>query len=1134
MDGATAFSRRDTLRATAARRSTQVDSALIAAIQDPGLANTINKRRRKSFVPTPPYRRTTPSIGLPSRTESLLQTTPTISRRNVSKCSLKLERFETRNGTPAPPILTVPIEDESGQDNHKEVEDLSSQDIKQPVPVLPVTSSLLVESISAPFLETLNQHGPMDRWSGTSSAKQSILSLHRRFNTQSPLKNGKDHEQSTTVAEKPIANAISENEYQDSLIQNVLHRLSSSFLGHEAEHYSDARSHTRQLTNSTNDLQGSSESRRHNHYDCQLTGGHQFKQEPRSNETMNPHMPSKDSFDMPTTNSRQSRYDAFGKAIGDLEILLNEALGIAKKAAEGEDMGNSEEVEEAADTVQKEMAHVPVGRRMSTFRDPNIAYLSAEDVRKGLSDTARVVSRAISGDIPPPGRPVPIPPISRRNSVIDERDHQVASPSVPLFNRSQGVPGQTFHSIDWASCSYNQARRHSKFQPGSSLYQGQEVELSSGAFTPGVDSLTGSESSAFEDDSGHNHLLDTERGDGLRRRRGSRYGQHHDISDCSHQSVHEKHGFTLSGSHRRQPIARDWSSGRKCFVATIACINTSLIGLIVGIYAGEVPAIQYVLADQQHRVILGNVVFYIGLAISTLFFWPLPLLHGRKPYILGALSLLLVLQIPQALAIQAYRAPLALYRLEILLPRGLAGFVAGFANVNFQATLLDLFGASLQSANPHQETVNEYDVRRHGGGMGIWLGIWSACSLGSLGLGFLVGAVIISSLQVAWGFWIATITIVLVMLLNVITPEVRRSPYRRSIAEVFSGVHVTRRIARGEIKMHLKATGPKYWWEEVNAGVLMCLKMVKQPGFFVLSLYVGFIYAHIVIVIVRLCSTMMLLGSLLSRHYRFHPQHVGLCVFAITIGTILAIPFQKASLFSRARHRPQRTDSRTFEKRITRSSHLVRRTIFTIILPFAGLAYTLTSGGPPMHYMLPTAFACLIGFLSALAIAECNGLIMETFDTSDLQPGMTGMPRRASTGVLRMRTNYSCFPRVSAGFAIAQSFGYLLAAAATGGGGVVTRKLSAMVATGAFGALLLLMTTLLTGVLWRWKVIPMIPPPRFGSDIRKSTASGWVPVVIGNPSGRTRRMNILELGRQSRWTEIRKRNRLTRLSLPQG
>lgn len=319
----------------------------------------------------------------------------------------------------------------------------------------------------------------------------------------------------------------------------------------------------------------------------------------------------------------------------------------------------------------------------------------------------------------------------------------------------------------------------------------------------------------------------------------------------SHFSIKEPHGFSLSRSHRRAPIARDWSTSRKRWTAVIACLSTALIGLIIGIYAGEVPAIQYAIVDEHHYTILGNVVFFIGLAITTSLFFPLPLLHGRKPYTLAALAILMPLQFPQALSVNQQRTPtVATYRVGILLSRTVAGLVMGFANINFLATLLDLFGASLQSSNPHQEMVDVNDVRRHGGGMGMWLGIWTWCFIGSIGVGFFIGAVIISGLDVSWGFWITIIFTAAVLILNVLAPEVRRSTYRRSLAEVRNGGEVSHRIARGEMKMHLDATGPIYWWEEITAGLRLCGRMLKQPGFVVLSFYLGWIYGQIVMVIV--------------------------------------------------------------------------------------------------------------------------------------------------------------------------------------------------------------------------------------------------------------------------------------------
>lgn len=216
----------------------------------------------------------------------------------------------------------------------------------------------------------------------------------------------------------------------------------------------------------------------------------------------------------------------------------------------------------------------------------------------------------------------------------------------------------------------------------------------------------------------------------------------------------------------------------------------------------------------------------------------------------------------------------------------------------------------------------------------------------------------------------------------------------------------------------------------------------------------------------------------------------------------------------------------TFEKRVTWTSHLVRRAIFSMVLPLAGIAYTLASNGS-VNYMAPIICAGLIGFLSNLAIAECNGLIMETFDTSDLQPGMTGRPRRVLPEETRKkRTHFSCFPRVTAGFAIAQTFAFLIAAGATGWGGVIERHLGAQVATAVVAGILLVLTVLLLAVLWRWKVVQIIPSERFGTNILSGPEDEWKPIIIGNPSGTTRRMSILELGKMSRWTEIRRRNRL--------
>jgi MFS family permease len=297
---------------------------------------------------------------------------------------------------------------------------------------------------------------------------------------------------------------------------------------------------------------------------------------------------------------------------------------------------------------------------------------------------------------------------------------------------------------------------------------------------------------------------------------------------------------------------------RKRFTATVACISTALIGVLVGIYAGLVPSIQYYIADFHHYSILGNVVFYIGLAIPTIFAWPLPLLHGRKPYILGAMSLAMPLLFPQAMSVSVQRSPyVARYRIGLLLSRSAMGLCLGFANMNFMSILTDLFGASLQSSKPHQEFMDQTDVRRHGGGMGVWLGIWTWCYVGSIGIGFLIGSSIINTSSPDWGLYVCIIIIAGVLVLNVITPEVRRSAYRRSVTEVRKNDDVSRRLARGEVMMHRVQTGPTWFGQEVYHGVLLTADMLRQPGFLVMVLYTAWTYAQVVLVIIvsdsRIC-----------------------------------------------------------------------------------------------------------------------------------------------------------------------------------------------------------------------------------------------------------------------------------------
>lgn len=268
--------------------------------------------------------------------------------------------------------------------------------------------------------------------------------------------------------------------------------------------------------------------------------------------------------------------------------------------------------------------------------------------------------------------------------------------------------------------------------------------------------------------------------------------------------------FDLHETCHHATIARNWPTSRKRFTALIACMNTGCIGLLLGIYAGEVPAIQYAIADFHHYGILGNVLLYLGMALSGSIFWPLPLLHGRKPYVVAAQLLALVLQIPQGLAVDGWRDPSQpVYRCLLLVSRAVSGLALGLADMNIKATLLDCFGASLQSQTSEFDKYEIYDVRRHGGGMGMWLAFVSWSSIGPISIGFMIGASIVDSgISVAWGFWTSFCIVMVVLLINVIMPEVRRSAFRRTISGLTGDAGEFSRVTRGEIKMHLTLTGP--------------------------------------------------------------------------------------------------------------------------------------------------------------------------------------------------------------------------------------------------------------------------------------------------------------------------------------
>lgn len=340
-------------------------------------------------------------------------------------------------------------------------------------------------------------------------------------------------------------------------------------------------------------------------------------------------------------------------------------------------------------------------------------------------------------------------------------------------------------------------------------------------------------------------------GQSVASRRGSSRRSQLSLRQRSHVSLQPGRKFSMSKSLKKKPIARDWPIARKRLAAAVACFNTALIGLLAGVYSGVLPSIQYMVVDLDHSMVFGNVAFYFGMAMTSFFCWPLPLLHGRKPYIVCSLGIALPLLFPQALAVTEPRSPSApLWKLAILIPRTFLGLAMGLTSMNCHATLTDLFGSSLMSTKPHQEVVDDRDMRRHGGGLGAWLGLWTWCFVGAIATGFLIGGIVIDNMRPSTGFYICIGMTACGLIMNVLCPEVRRANWRRSVSEVRTGQTISRRLARGEIMMHRVHDGPIWWGQEVYHGVALSLEMLRQPGFAVMALFASWIYAQVVLTII--------------------------------------------------------------------------------------------------------------------------------------------------------------------------------------------------------------------------------------------------------------------------------------------
>lgn len=245
-------------------------------------------------------------------------------------------------------------------------------------------------------------------------------------------------------------------------------------------------------------------------------------------------------------------------------------------------------------------------------------------------------------------------------------------------------------------------------------------------------------------------------------------------------------------------------------MAVVACISTAAIGAVTGMCFGFTSKSQDHLSGEDGWVPLGNVWCFLGMALSTFFCWPLPLLHGRKPYILGGLAMSLVLVVPQATAVSAGRLEdVEGWRTALLVARAVMGACLALASMNFYSTLMDLFGASIASSH-RSESTEDGGLRRRRDGMGIWLGIYTWSWIASVPLGFGIGEVVADHRPPTWGFYPSILLIFVVLVFNVLPPDARGVPYRRAVAGTRTHAAASVEPQFGEAMLHRVKESPSW------------------------------------------------------------------------------------------------------------------------------------------------------------------------------------------------------------------------------------------------------------------------------------------------------------------------------------
>lgn len=518
---------------------------------------------------------------------------------------------------------------------------------------------------------------------------------------------------------------------------------------------------------------------------------------------------------------------------------------------------------------------------------------------------------------------------------------------------------------------------------------------------------------------------------------------------------------------------------------------------------------QEYIPDEKSWVALGNMWCFLGMALTTFFCWPLPMLHGRKPYVVGGLAFSLVLLFAQATAVSSERLEnITGWRIALLVTRGVMGACLACVAVNSYSTLTDLFGASVSPAR-RSLSADDNDQRRRGGGLGIWLGIYTWCWISSTSLGFGIGGAIAEYRPPTWGFYLSILILLVTLILNVALPDTRGSLHRKVVSEMRARASASTEPQIGEVMLHRVNRSPIWWGQEVYHGVLLSLEMLRQPGFLVLAVYTGWVYAQVVL-------TTLFLASLLGV-YSVELVHLEYAVFVVAAGALASIPFQQGNFFSRSRYRHE--GSRGTEGRLlVLRSHPVRRAAFALSLPLLAMGYAITSNGPPTPIAWPTAVAAFIGFFGCLVVSESSALVMEAFDLSGLGLGDgDNSVKDYPFGML----DSSSLTRVTAGLMCFHTVGFSLAAVTTAVGSVMRGSWEQRITMWVAAGILMFLSLLFLFALFPFREVRVEGRPETWPRPRRPIVVRLLFMEDGFKPGNLNdkaRMSVFGLGAMTRWT----------------